>query len=87
MMVLAGVTWKLCGPTHEMRGRYEEANAQRVAIILVYITDYGIWVGWYGLKQVDGTIEGCSLFIFYYIILTIQVRQWIYTIFNNLWAT
>lgn len=57
MMVLAGVTWKLCGPMHEMRGGMvwmEEQMHDGLGLYWFISRIMGIWVGWYGLIQMDG---------------------------------
>lgn len=70
MMVLAGVRWKLCGPMHEMRGGMVWRNKCMTGwdYIGLLSRDCGDLGGLDGLIQVDGRIEVCGLFIFYYII-------------------
>lgn len=70
MIVLAGVTWKLCGPMHEMRGGMVWRNKCMTGwdYIGLYHEIVGLWVSWYGLIQVDGGIEVCKL-LFYFVYL------------------
>lgn len=49
MVVLAGMTWKLCGPMHEMRLGYKESKCMTGCDYMdLYHGIVGILVGWAG---------------------------------------